>query len=273
MIEQHGLKEGLAKWGLRSASAAAATSAAKSTDQAKVPAATKKQQRIDSMKKLVVKMKQEPTTIVIDESGAGDGEKSKPATKSPPPGIVKKARIGGGGGGGGAADLVGDGVTPKKQVENKDPASAEKAGPVSGGSAASLSDDEDDDDDAKAGQRAVEVALRMSQTSVLGLAASADLAAAFLGVNVELSKATKVGQPRGAELKQPAVQQKLRQMAGPAGLIEAGFIVVVRARWNTWGDKLQGVAVNGAPLSVDLKGHLRRIGACAEELDNFGTIL
>lgn len=272
MIEQHGLKEGLAKWGLRSASAAAATSAAKSTDQAKVPAATKKQQRIDSMKKLVVKMKQEPTTIVIDESGAGDGEKSKPATKSPPPGIVKKARIGGGGGGGGAAD-VGDGVTPKKQVENKDPASAEKAGPVSGGSGASLSDDEDDDHDAKAGQRAVEVALRMSQTSVLGLAASADLAAAFLGVNVELSKATKVGQPRGAELKQPAVQQKLRQMAGPAGLIEAGFIVVVRARWNTWGDKLQGVAVNGAPLSVDLKGHLRRIGACAEELDTFGTIL
>jgi hypothetical protein len=78
MIEQHGLKEGLAKWALRSASAAAATSGAKSTDQAKVRAATKKQQRIDSMKKAVVKMKAEPTTIVIDESGAGDGEKSKP---------------------------------------------------------------------------------------------------------------------------------------------------------------------------------------------------
>jgi hypothetical protein len=258
LIAQHGAQEAIRIWNAKASSSGAAKAAkAKAPRGKRVGAAPKKQATLPMGRAL---SKAKPSTTASTTPNTGKAVKRADTvdmsaaecdsdTDQPP--AKTKAQLDGGSTAGGAL--------AKKVKLEASPADE------SGANGAMTSHNEEESD---AGDRAMACALKLTQASALSVASAPDLSETMLAINVELAKAEKASTKttkKPSTTSNAEVTAALRQLAGHDKLVEAAWVLLTKARWNTWGSKLRVIA-DAQEMTESLAKALHHVGLCMLEI-------
>jgi hypothetical protein len=258
LIEQHGALEAVRIWTAKASSSGAAKTAKPKTPRGKGAGAALKKQATLPMGRA---SKGKPPTTTASGGGTTPNTGSKTVKRTETvdmcdsdtdqPAAKTKVKMGGGSTAGGA-------LAKKVKLETSPAEPSAAIGAMA----------PDDEEESDAGERAMACALKLTQASALSVASAQDLSETMLVINVELARAEKASTKT---TKKPSmttnaeVTAMLRQLAGHDKLVEAAWVLLTKARWNTWGSKLRVIA-EAQQMTESLAKALRHVGLCMLEI-------